>query len=290
MVWHQFGPHVGAAYQITPKLVARGSYGLFYVPFDGFGSGGGDQYPANQNPLSVGTNMVGTSVAGGTAFNWDSGYPEQWAYMPPQNSTATSFGDMTTPAYIMPGALKLGRTQTLYVGVQYEPARNVLLDVRYQGNWGGGLHDYGHSIDQSWPTWGQYEQLLASGNVTTQINNPSDAAALGVPYPYPGFSGPAFAAIAPYPQVASQSNSSLRYAVESVGDPAYSAVSAFRAFIAELKVRNSHGLYVDWSYTVSKQTSSYPMTNFSNEWGSLFQSPWTTSMQVDGLNRGINGS
>ena len=87
--------------------------------------------------------------------------------------------------------------------MQYGLAPNIVLDVRYVGNRGGNLHDYGHSVDQSWPTnFGQYQSLLQSGNINTTINNAADAAALGISYPYPGFSGPAYAAIAPYPQIA----------------------------------------------------------------------------------------
>lgn len=268
---HQFGPHIGGAYKLTPKLVARASYGLFYIPLGAFSSNAGDTWPANQNPLDYGINQVlspGNSVTG-IAFNWDNQYPGQ-TVLPPQNSTATAFGDEGWLMYIEPNMLKLGHTQNMYAGIQYEVARNVLLDVRYVGNRGGGMHDYGHSTDQSWPSWGQYQPLLAAGTINSQINDASDAAALGVPYPYPGFSGPAYAAIAPYPQAAA------RYiTVMNVGaDPQWNAVSAYNSFVAELKVRNTHGLYVEWTYTCSKQTSD--QRNHSNQatnFNSMYQSP-----------------
>ncbi len=277
---YQFGPHLGAAYQVTHKLVARASYGLSYVPLSALTSGGADNYPANQDPLAVGSNRVQTSVEGAYTFNWDGGYPGQ-TISPPQNSTATSFGDATSMMYINPNMLKLGRINSFYAGFQYELARNVVLDTRYLGTFGNGLHDYGRGTDVSWPTnWSQYNAVLQAGRINTQISSAADAAAVSaasgvtVPYPYAGFSGPARAAIAPYPQVAT-----LGYKVQLVGDPMDNASSAYNSFVAELKVRNTHGLYVDWSYTISKYTSdstsvtSGALSNFSNNWSSDQQSP-----------------
>ena len=267
----KFGPHVGGAYRVSDKLIARASYGIFYVPLGAFSnSGASDAYPSNQDPLTVGLNQEQTNVAGGYVFNWSNGYPGQ-TIMPVQNSTATTFGDMGTPMYIAPDMRNLGHTQTYYAGVQYEVAKNIVLDLRYVGNRGGNLHDYGHSVDQTWPVnFGQYQSLLESGNIYTQINNAGDAAALGIQYPYPGFSGPAYAAIAPYPQLAVHG-----YTTETIGDfSKWSGVSAYNSFVAEINVRRSHGLYANWSYVVSKQTSNQNgFHNYANNWGSMFQSP-----------------
>jgi len=30
--YHEFGPHIGLAYQLQSKLVLRGGYGIFYTP------------------------------------------------------------------------------------------------------------------------------------------------------------------------------------------------------------------------------------------------------------------
>ena len=42
-----FAPRVGFAYQITPKLVARGGFGIFYNSFEnqGYGPNIGENYP-----------------------------------------------------------------------------------------------------------------------------------------------------------------------------------------------------------------------------------------------------
>ncbi len=268
--YQKFGPHVGGAYQLRSKMVARASYGLFYVPLSAFSSGGADYYPANQDPLAVGLNQELTNVVGGSVYNWSNGYPGK-TILPVQNSTATTFGDSNRPMYIAPDTLNLGRVQTFYAGIQYEVAKNVVLDARYVGNRGGNLHDYGHSVDQSWPTnFSQYSSLLAAGNINAQVNNVRDAAALGITYPYAGFSGPAYAAISPYPQLAAPG-----FTYETIGDfSRWGAVSAYNAFVLELNVRSSHGVYANWSYTVAKQTTNQNgLNNFSNNWGSIFQSP-----------------
>jgi hypothetical protein len=275
MIYHQLGPHIGADYRLTNKLVARASYGLFYVPLGAFSSGGADYYPANQDPDAIGTNLVQSTVPGGYSFDWDQGYPGT-TIQPVQNSSDTLFGDAGRAMYIDPDYLELGHTQTFYAGIQYELAKNMVLDARYLGTYGGGLHDYGHGVDASWPAnWGQYSNLLQAGKINSYISDAADAASVGVPYPYPGFTGPAYAAIAPYPQLARNG-----FIAQMIGTPAYNAESVYNSFVAELKVRNTHGLYVDWSYTLSKSTSdsasngsSGGLSNFSNNWSSIFQSP-----------------
>lgn len=273
---YQFGPHLGAAYSVSNRLVARASYALSYVPLGAFSSGGADYYPANQDPLNAASAVLINNVAGGWNFQWDGGFPGT-PTQPPHGTSTTAFGDAGTVMYINPNMLKLGRVNTYYAGIQYELAKNVLLDTRYLGSFGNGLHDYGRGHDASWPTnWSQYNALLQSGQINAPVNNAGQAATLGVPYPFPGFTGPAYAAISPYPQLAQYGRE-----MELVGDPADNATSAYNSFVAELKLRNAHGLYVNWSYTISKYISNSTSvgggwgtpSNFSNIWGTDEQSP-----------------
>jgi hypothetical protein len=81
-----FAPRVGFAYQVTPKLVSRGGFGVFYNSFEnqGYGPNIGENYPFVYNfnyqvlgagtttlvaPVSVGTPFAGCATAGpgGTA-------------------------------------------------------------------------------------------------------------------------------------------------------------------------------------------------------------------------------
>jgi hypothetical protein len=132
---------------------------------------------------------------------------------------------------------------------------------------GNDLHDDPESIWRNYPNFGTYSALLTSGHINDTISNPSQAVAANVPYPYAGFSGPAYAAIAPIPQVASYNNTTVMTTGEQL------SVSDYNAVIIEMKARNSHGLSGDLSYTVSHLTgSNLVRDNFGNQWGYGHQS------------------
>lgn len=264
--FEQLGPHVGASYQLTNKLVARASYGLFYVPLGTFGLNPLPYTPQTQTQMFYPISQVVNTNEGTTAYNWDGGYPGSVVYSP-RNSTATGFGGFNFATYCHPDFDHLGRSQNLYAGVEYEMAKNVVLDVRYMGNMASNLHDSGRSLRKNYPNYGTYSTLLQSGNFYNWIASAGDAASAGIPYPYPGFSGPAYAAISPYPQVVAAGATLF-----SFGDPADAAMAHTNSFIVEMKVRNSHGLYVDYSWTLSRQTgNNFSGSNFSSDWGNGFQ-------------------
>lgn len=273
---YQFGPHLGFAYEVSPKLVVRASYNLDYVPLGAFSAGGGDSgFPASQNPLAAPSLNVPNNVPYIAQFNWDSGFPGYPSQL--TKPTATSFGDATTVTYVNPNWLKLGRSNELFAGIQYELANDVVLDARYAGNLGRGLHDNTYGQDAEYTTnWNQYDAVLKSGQINTVINSQGAAAMVSslagvpVPYPFAGFSGPASAAISPYPQLAQ-----VGEGLDDVGDPAYDVSSDYNSLVAELKARSAHGLYVDWSYTISKYTS-----DTANSGGaSNFMSPAVSNRQ-----------
>ena len=115
-----------------------------------------------------------------------------------------------------PELVEAGPVYVLFAGIQYEMAQNVVLDARYAGNLGRALHDNAYGQDAEYTTnWSQYDAVLQSGQINTIVNSPATAATVAslagvtVPYPFAGFSGPAWAAIAPYPQLA-QVGESLR--------------------------------------------------------------------------------
>jgi hypothetical protein len=135
------------------------------------------------------------------------------------------------------------------------------------GTTGRDLHDDPESIGRNYPSFSTYSALLTSGHINDTISNAAQAAAANVPYPYPGFSGPAYAAIAPIPQAASYNNTTVLTTGEQLG------VSDYNAVIIEMKARKSHGLSGDLSYTVSHLTgSNLVRNNFANQWGYGYQS------------------
>ena len=246
--FRQFAPHVGGAYQVTDKLIVRGSYALYYVPLGELNSGFGYGFPSQQGEFWTGSNTVPNNVPGSVAFNWSNGYPGQTVFLQ-RSITQTSFG-YDDPFYISPQTLHLGHTQNFYAGVQYEMTKGLMWDVRYMGTRGGDLHDNNESIGINYADFGTYSKLLTSGHINDTISSAADAANDGVPYPYPGFSGPAYAAISPIPQAASYNNTTVLETDQQIG------VSSYNAFVVELKAANSHGLNADWSYTVSHLTGS----------------------------------
>ena len=257
--YHQFGPRLGAAYQVNPKLVAHASYGLFFVPISTFNSGFGSYFAANQNSLSFPVQQVLNSVPGSTAFNWDGGLPGA-GVIGPQNNTNTGVGSVNAPQYIHPDFLHLGYTQNWYLGLQYEISQHSAVYVSYVANRGRNLQGSGRSDIQNFPAFSSYQPLLLAGKLNSHIASAADAAALGVPYPYAGFSGPAYATISPYPQIAQYGD-----LIRTYGDPAYSGVSAYDSLLVEYKARSAHGLYADFSYDLSKRTGNLSSSN--GNWG-----------------------
>jgi hypothetical protein len=252
--FHQFGPHIGAAYRITDRLVARGAWGLFYVPM-GMNQWVGQANPGDQDYFYVGTNAVPNNILGATAFNWDGGYPGTTVTMP-RTSTQTYVNGIW-PISIDPNELHLGKTQNWNAGVEYQLSKDILLNVSYAGNIGRDLHDGNLKSYLNYPSWSAYSQLYNSGNVWASVSDASSAAAAGVAYPFAGFSGYAWTAIGPIPQV-----SQYWGLVAAAGSPVGS--SAYNALIFEVKSRHAHGLTMDMSYTLSKATGN--VAGDSNFW------------------------
>jgi Carboxypeptidase regulatory-like domain len=85
-----FAPRVGFAYEITPKLVTRGGFGMFYNSFEnqGYGPNIGENYPfvfnfnfvpqgtdSQVNPISINTPFAGCPTAGpGGTATFESGF------------------------------------------------------------------------------------------------------------------------------------------------------------------------------------------------------------------------
>lgn len=239
----QVGPHVGASYALTTKMVLRGGWGLYYVPL------GNNTYGAVPYGSSYGYHTLNQVLvkpqAYEYAFNWDSGYPGQEEATKADNSSPyIPYG----PASVSPDTLTMGRTQNWNFNIQYQFARTWVLHGSYIGNIGDKLHD-GSLNPHNWPTWLAYSQLYQTGHTQAYISNASQAAALNIQYPYPGWTGTAFQAIAPYPQVARTYGPTY-----FVNDPL--GHTGYNAFIVELTKRTPNGLSMNLSYTLAKATGN----------------------------------
>ena len=246
----EFGPHLGAEYSVRNNIVVRGGYGVFYVP-QNINAGWGNS-PYMDNPFWIGTNQVPNYVSGSTAYNWDNGYPGQTIL--PSRTSSQTFLPGGTVWYVDPRVLRLGITQNYNGGIEWEAAHNLLLSASYIGNKGSRLHDGSLEAPINYPSWATYSAVLEAGQANAVVNNPAQAAAAGVPYPYPGFSGYAWGAISPYPQVASTFGT-INYSSSPVG------VSEYNALVVQVKTRKVYGLTMNMSYTLANAEGSVQGAN-----------------------------
>jgi hypothetical protein len=270
-----FSPHVGAAYQLSPKLVLRGAWGLFYVPI-GQNMWGGVPYESEGcfNCFGANNSAPGASNVD-PSFQWDANIYPGVAIPAAKNANANDFG--WGLGYATPDTLKLGRTQNWNLGFEYGINANTVVDVRYMGNVGYDLHDPS-LYPQNYPTWSQYYPLLMSGHAGDNIASQANAVAAGVPW-YPflttmnggcgGYS--AESAITPQPQTTACWGSKLAVTGNPRGN------SGFNGVVAEIKKRAGSGLSMDLSYTLSKAVGNVIGVNQVDEWymGSEFQDPYS---------------
>ncbi|MPY86858.1 MAG: hypothetical protein GEU99_02955 [Luteitalea sp.] len=193
--WLEFGPRAGLAYRASDKLVIRGAYGILYMPLGlNFWSG----VPYGFSPASQGTNQVVPRVDRAPAFYWDRGYAGE--FVPGSEDPNHVQNPMVR---IDPRALEAGRIQQWNAGFELQIAKDTSVGVNYVGNRGSRLQSDQFERNQPLDA-AAVTRLLQSGNEFTPITSPEEAAAVGVPYPYPGFAGPAWVGLSPYPQIAEQ--------------------------------------------------------------------------------------
>jgi hypothetical protein len=250
---NNFGPRFGFAYQLKPKLVLRGGYGLFY---------------------SITRNGVaGTDTAGWTGFSQDTtDWPRTY-----RNDGATPWGRLADPFPItgpdLPPGSSLGLLtnigsgfrlpirsvlatpyeQTWALGVQRELPGDILIDANYVGKKGtklyfggaGGLNYLGPWIESATP-----DQLTA-------LNE-------NVPNPFFGIiqngslSGDTVQLsqlLVPYPQF-----------TDPTADEFPFANSIYHAFQLRVEKRFSQGLQFLVTYTASKSIDDSSITSGDLGW------------------------
>lgn len=252
--FHQFGPQVGVAYRAMHNLVLRSHYGITYAPLAmNQWNGVPAFYPPGFTAGAfgfAGSNTVVNNIPNVPSFNWDAAtgaYTGQTIYPARVPSQSNISGGV---AYVWPDALTMGMVQNWNVGGEYLLGNDTVLSVNYLGNHGSHLHD-GTIWPYNFSTQSTYMSLYNSGQALDMVTDPASAAAAGVSYPFPGFSGTAYQAITPYPQISSQSPQSGLFLVN-----ADISVSNYEAMVAEVKTKNAHGLTMDVNYTLSRSTGS----------------------------------
>ncbi|MGO9088293.1 MAG: carboxypeptidase regulatory-like domain-containing protein [Terriglobales bacterium] len=250
---HQFGPQIGASYQAMHNLVLRSHYGITYAPLAmNQWNGVPAFYPPGFTAGAfgfAGSNTVVNNLPGVPSFNWDAAsgaYTGQTVFPDRVPDQANISGGV---AYVWPDALTMGMVQNWNLGAEYGLGKGTVFSVNYLGNHGSHLHD-GSIWPYNYSTQSTYSNLYNSGQALDMVTDPASAAAAGVPYPFSGFSGTAYQAITPYPQISSQAPAGLFLVNADI------SVSNYEAMVAEVKTTNVHGLTMDVNYTLSRSTGS----------------------------------
>jgi hypothetical protein len=178
-----WGPRAGFAYQIAPKTVLRGGFGIFYEGTSNGGCG-----------CTLGANGSFAQVSDGlnAPFSWDGGIPKPPGYQPPPFLTPNA-GNGLSVDYMGPTFGNAPRIYTFNGNIQREVAR-FLIDVDYQGNRGYRLNST-VDLNQVNPAY-LYLGSLLSQNITS----PAVIAAGFSKLPYPSFTGTLAQGLRPYPQ------------------------------------------------------------------------------------------
>ena len=153
-----FAPRVGFAYQLTPKLVMRGGYGVFYpLTFHGGGPAPGftsvTPYVASNNNGVTSANTLSTAFSGGL--------------VPVSGSSLDGLTDVGFSAPAVSRTRKTFYVQQWAYGFQFAPTPNDAIDITYVGNHGVHVHASGLNLNQLDPKY------FSMGNaLLNQVPNP----------------------------------------------------------------------------------------------------------------------
>ena len=213
--YHNFSGYLGGSFQITPKTVARASFGVFYVPLNLNTYSG---VPYGFDPGFVLNNQVLTP------FNWDKPYPGAPVNIG-KNPNFTEYGMVS----LDPRMLELGNVQAWNAGVQREISRGLIIEGNVLQN--HGYHLESGYVNANQPVLSTYTALVQAGLQYATVT-------------IPGFTGPGWASVAPFPNVAATFGP-LYYVGTPRGNTDYQSLQL------SVRKQTSHGLSLLASYNLS---------------------------------------
>jgi hypothetical protein len=225
---YAIGPHLGVAYQITPKTVFRAGGAISYAATSdqaGLNSSAGDFYGVNSPAYGAPAGLMkdGNPYAVGNKFG---NKPPTWPDYDPLFPFPASQSPLVIPpaspfVSISSNTGRLPRTFQWSIGFQREITKDTVVDVSYVGNRGAwwaapllGSQNYNALTPEGLAADRQYGATsgidITNRTDTTLLNTPISSASVIARYPllanpnnvYPGFpSGqPLKQALRPYPQ------------------------------------------------------------------------------------------
>jgi len=232
--YYNYAPHIGVAYKLNSKTVARANVGVFFAPLN-MNTWGGIPY---QQAGNVGFHAITQQ----SNFNWDGGYN-------PTTTPQSAYNEAYTQADVVsidPRSLTPGNTQQYSIGVQRELDRVTKVDV----NWiqSHSYHLQSGIFQHNQPTVAAMQDYVLNGKFPASYNG----------Y-YPTSQGPGWQGITPYPQAQVGYGPLL-----SVGVPLGN--SDYKSLQLTFTRRQSKGLSFQGSYNWSR-THGDVDSNFQELWG-----------------------
>jgi TonB dependent receptor len=233
-----FAPRLGLAYSLTPKMVVRTGYGIFYDA---------GQYPGVRGGIALdgfNLNQTFSSSQGGLvpAFILSDGFPQD--FQRPPFIDPSFLNGRGGPLYRPFEGNRLPYAQQWNLNVEREFGEGFYVSTAYVGSKGTRLMSRVAPLNALDP------QLLATlGNGLYDEFQPDQGVLDGVSLPYPGWAeqmtecAPSVAqALLPYPQYCG----GLTGVNENAGN------STFHSFQVKAEKRFSGGLWLLGSYTLAK--------------------------------------
>ncbi len=245
--WKDFAPRVGFAYRLAKDWSVRGAYAIMY---DGDAANHFGSTPLGNLTSFAWRGTYGyipdSSTPWKPVFNWDNGVPSgRFTSATFDKSYGNSYGaGMVDPRYGLSPYV-----QQWNLNFQRQFGTKLTIDAGYFGNKGTRLRNGDmNRVNQISPS-----MLTKYGRaLTNAVTNEAQAAANGIAYPYPGFSGTVASALRPYPQL--YSNSTVSMYGSPIGFSNYHSlqVAANRQFTSGLTLYANY----TWSKTLSNSNSN----------------------------------
>ena len=231
--WTDFGPTAGLAYRFLDKVVFRAGYGITYTPETLGWSMVPNNFVAGYAPdNSVLADSQGLYVP---VFNIDNGYPG----VETPGNLDPSWAQNRGGTIVSPDYTKAGYIQSVNAGFQVQVTSDLMVEMDWRGSKGTRLHAGANRR----PNQIREEELSRGAVLGQVIDSPEAAAAAGLPYPYPGWSGPGWSTLVPFPQLTTRG-------LTAWGDPV--GFSTYHSGNLIVTKRMSHGIYAYGAYTFSK--------------------------------------